>query len=131
MNRDDPKTLDEALDRVPYLAYLAGIPRSEMRKLVCTTWPAFDRVKAQLILETQSALESTPSGQGGSLLGPSASGQPANPATADSGPPASKQPSASTRTPRCGPWDEQPDGSAVCRKCGDVDLPFGGGPFGF
>ena len=42
----DPKTLGEALDRVPDLSDLAGIPRSEMRRLVCTTWPAWARVKA-------------------------------------------------------------------------------------
>jgi hypothetical protein len=41
----DPKTLDEALDRVPYLADLAGVPRSEMRRLVVTTWPEWARVK--------------------------------------------------------------------------------------
>lgn len=45
-SEQDPQTLDEALDRVPMLADLAGIPRSEMRKLVCSIWPAWDRVKS-------------------------------------------------------------------------------------
>lgn len=42
----DPQTLDEAMDRVPMLSDLTGIPRSQMRRLVTTTWPEYHRVKS-------------------------------------------------------------------------------------